>query len=630
MPAFKAPLAVLLLFVSLTTAWAVPAGKWVEVRTPNFIVVSNAGEAQARKIAVQFEQVRSLFQDSLSYVKGSLSPTITILAVKDEDSLRELLPEYWADKGHAHPAGIFIERYYQFQVALNLSAHGDNPYENLYHEYYHSVTVPYFPGLPTWVAEGLADFWGNSVISGKTADIGVPNGVLIAELRSTPLIPLPELFKVDHNSPYYNEQNKVSIFYAESWALVHYLMLGDKQAHNSAFGAYLGALNGGASQDEAAAKAFGDVRKLQQNLEQYIRGLTFPAIQVTAPAKVEEGTLAARALSPADVDSYCGGFLALHGQFQQAEPLLKEAVQLDSHLALAQRNLALLHYLRKENADALASVSAAVSLDSEDPMARFLRAEWTFEDKSRTDPQIGADLQQALQAKPDFAAAEALLAIYFADVQKLPEAFAEAQKSVSLEPGELGFRVNLARILLGMRRYDDAESQARQIAAATADKGIRSQTDDILKLAADGRAYEARARQRREQEAARAAEASAAQASALPPPTTTTPEKAPQPADTETSVPQTSNGHSSARGVVAQVTCNGNEMEVILKVPDRSAPLVFRAKDRTRIGYSSNTSRVQDDIEPCKELGGHEARLDYKPAEARFFDGELVQITVEK
>jgi hypothetical protein len=216
---------------------AAPSGKWVEARSPNFIVVSNAGEGQARKTAVQFEQIRSLFRESLSYVKNSPSPLITIMAVKDENSLRELLPEYWAEKGHAHPAGIFVDGPYdQFQVAVNLSAQGENPFETVYHEYYHSVTVPYFPDLPTWVAEGMADFFGNSQIGDKTAVLGMPNAALIEELRNSSLIPLPVLFKVDHKSPYYNEQKKVSVFYAESWALIHYLMIGDKQAHNASFG----------------------------------------------------------------------------------------------------------------------------------------------------------------------------------------------------------------------------------------------------------------------------------------------------------------------------------------------------------------------------------------------------------
>ena len=122
--------------------------QWIEARSPNFIVVSNGSEADARKTAQQFEQIRALFRDSMAYVRAQPSPVITILAAKDENTLRGLLPEYWETKGHAHPAGIFLDGYDQFQVAIDLAAHGDNPYEAMYHEYYHSVTTPYFPGLP--------------------------------------------------------------------------------------------------------------------------------------------------------------------------------------------------------------------------------------------------------------------------------------------------------------------------------------------------------------------------------------------------------------------------------------------------------------------------------------------------
>jgi Flp pilus assembly protein TadD len=629
----------------MTSAAAVPTGKWIEVRSPNFIVVSNASESQARRIDVQFEQIRSLFRDSLAYVKASPSPVITILAVKDEDSLRELLPEYWAEKGHAHPAGIFLGGGYdQFQVALNLSAHGDNPYESLYHEYYHSVTVPYFPDLPVWVAEGMADFFGNSIIGDKTADLGMPNPALIEELRNSPLIPLPILFKVDHKSPYYNEQKKVSIFYAESWVLIHYLMLGDKRAHNASFGAYLAALNDGATQDEAAAKAFGDLRKLHENLAAYIGRYTFSAVEVPAPAKIAESSLTTRPLSPAEVDAYSGGFLALHRQYQQAEPLLKEAAQLDPKLALAQRNLGFLHYFRQERADALACFSAALALDSQDSTTRFLRAQLTFDDASHSDAQIEEDLRQVLKVKPDFAAANGLLAVYLAaNNEKLPEAFAFGQKAVTLEPGNTNFRLALAQVLVRMRRYDDAETLVRQVQGVAIDDNVRSQADAILKYVAQARDYEVRERQRQEEAAARAkALASATQAqlaaarsdeAAGKSDDATNAEKisvATSAPDSDAPVLKRRGTPTDVIGVLIQVRCNGNEMEVTAKVSDKPAPLLFHAKDRTRVGYTSNIPAIHDDIDPCTELRGHTAKLIFAPAEAKWLDGELIHIEVEK
>jgi hypothetical protein len=116
---------------------------WVEVRSPNFIIVSNAGEKQARKTAIQFEQIHTLFREGLAVAQGHPSPVITIFALKDEKSLSELLPEYWT-KGHMHPCGVFTYRMYQYYAAVNLEAQGTNPFATMYHEYYHSLTMPYF------------------------------------------------------------------------------------------------------------------------------------------------------------------------------------------------------------------------------------------------------------------------------------------------------------------------------------------------------------------------------------------------------------------------------------------------------------------------------------------------------
>ena len=101
--------AVVLAFAGLVALLAVPLPgakheTWFEARSPNFIVVCNAGEKQARKTAIRFEQIRAVFRRELEFASKYESPVITILAVKDEDSVKALLPEYWV-KGHAHPGG---------------------------------------------------------------------------------------------------------------------------------------------------------------------------------------------------------------------------------------------------------------------------------------------------------------------------------------------------------------------------------------------------------------------------------------------------------------------------------------------------------------------------------------------
>src|ERR1700723_4139825 len=117
--------AVVLAFLGLAILQASPiAGAkhetWFEARSPNFIVVCNAGEKQARKTAIRFEQIRAVFRRELELASKHESPVITILAVKDEDSMKALLPEYWV-KGHAHPAGMFLDNMSQNFSAIQLA-----------------------------------------------------------------------------------------------------------------------------------------------------------------------------------------------------------------------------------------------------------------------------------------------------------------------------------------------------------------------------------------------------------------------------------------------------------------------------------------------------------------------------
>src|SRR6185437_3615494 len=311
---------------------------WFEARSPHFVVVCNAGEKQARKTARQFEQIRSVFRQYIVIASSHSSPVITIFAVKNEKSLRALLPEYWATKGHTHPAGIFFYNLGQLEAAVQLDAQEPNPYAGLYHEYYHSLTMPYSPGLPVWLAEGLADFFGNSEVNEKEAVLGEPNPNLIEELRENRLIPLDVLFRVDQTSPYYNEQNQTSMFYAESWAITHYLMLGDNGSHKKFLLAYLQGLQQDDAQNEAATKAFGDLNKLQKDLQRYINGSSFFQVHGPAPAPIPDGDLQTREISDAEADAYLGGFAALRGHPQEAKPLLEQALQLDPKLALAYQN----------------------------------------------------------------------------------------------------------------------------------------------------------------------------------------------------------------------------------------------------------------------------------------------------
>ena len=124
---------------------------WIEVRSPHFTVISNAGDKEARKLADQFEQFREVFHNSFPKLRVDLGKPLIIFAVKNEESLKAFIPAYWESKGLAHPAGIYIPGEERHYVAVRTDMASENPYQVVYHEYTHAIMNLQFSG-PAGVA----------------------------------------------------------------------------------------------------------------------------------------------------------------------------------------------------------------------------------------------------------------------------------------------------------------------------------------------------------------------------------------------------------------------------------------------------------------------------------------------
>ena len=102
-------------------------------------------------------------------------------------------------------------------ILLRLDAQGDHPYATVYHEYTHFMMRNASSWVPLWMSEGLAEFYQNTDIQEKEVLMGQPSAGDLLYLRQNRLLPLTTLLTVDRTSPYYHEEQKGSIFYAESW-----------------------------------------------------------------------------------------------------------------------------------------------------------------------------------------------------------------------------------------------------------------------------------------------------------------------------------------------------------------------------------------------------------------------------
>ena len=67
---------------------------WVEVRSPHFVVVSDAGRGEAQRIAVHFERIRTAVKVLWPWARVDPPIPLKILATRGEDGLKVLIPEY--------------------------------------------------------------------------------------------------------------------------------------------------------------------------------------------------------------------------------------------------------------------------------------------------------------------------------------------------------------------------------------------------------------------------------------------------------------------------------------------------------------------------------------------------------
>src|SRR2546426_5085130 len=191
----------------------VAAEDWVMAKTTNFVVVSDAGEKSARRVARQFEIFRELFRSVLN-ARAETTRPLVVLATRDESGMKELLPRHYRVKGGVHPAGIFMGGGDMHHIALRLDVEGAHPYQVVYHEYTHLLIRGSFPQVPLWLNEGLAEFYASAEIDETDVRFGQLFPRHVRLLRERTMLPVSKLLAIDASSPEYNESSRVGAFYA--------------------------------------------------------------------------------------------------------------------------------------------------------------------------------------------------------------------------------------------------------------------------------------------------------------------------------------------------------------------------------------------------------------------------------
>jgi Flp pilus assembly protein TadD len=594
----------LLLAILLSPALALARDKpenWLQVRSPHFVIVSNSSEKQARHVADQFERMRSVFHNGLPKLQIDPGAPIVVLAIKDEKDFRALEPAAYLAKGQLKLGGLFLRTPDKNYILMRLDAEGDHPFAVVYHEYTHLV-VSKADWMPLWMNEGLAEYYQTTEIHAKDVSVGEPSTENVLLLRQNRMLPLATLLAVDHTSPYYHEENKGSIFYAESWALMHYIRVKDFQENTHHLTDYAALLTQNVDAVTAATRAFGDLKQLQTALEEYVRQNAFRYGKVPAPTDVDESAFQAQALTALQADAVRADFLAYNQRTADAQSLLDRILQEDPNNVSARETKGYLAFRQGHQEEARNWYAQAVKLDSQSFLAHYYFATMSMNGTvaPADEAPIESSLRASIKLNPSFAPSyNALAAFLGMQHRNLEEARMMGLNAVQLEPGNLSYRMNVANVLLQMEHGKDAVTVIRNAMRLAKSPQETAMAENLLQHAEEYAQAQEEARQSNEQLKAGTATAKA----------TGNVRQAEGAATSQPEEPVPDGPHHFAVGVLKDVHCTAPAMD--LKVVSAGKTLGLHARNYFKVQYSVLNVALKGELNPCVDLEGRAARVEY-------------------
>lgn len=270
---------------------AVERSPWLEIHSTHFTVVTDAGEKKGREVALRFEQMRAVFASLLGKEKLYQPLPVTILAFKNDKYYYELAP--LRNGKPLDVPGFFVPGEDQQFFVLNVFE--EESWRAVAHDLAHMLLNANYPPAQGWFDEGLAEYFSSIRVDDKGVEIGsdpelhpsvAPNDMMdtLQDLRpprsltellvgSQTWLSMADLFTMKHDTASYNEGTHSTLFYAQSWMTIHYLLHEKKLPETGAY--FNMVLNQRIPVEEAIQKAYGiSAAQLEKAVKDYFQAQT--------------------------------------------------------------------------------------------------------------------------------------------------------------------------------------------------------------------------------------------------------------------------------------------------------------------------------------------------------------------
>lgn len=250
--------------VAIFTASAAQAD-WHKASSANFTIYADLPETQLRREVLVLEGFDRLLRLRFGVASTERQYPLTIYLLGQESAVDKLA-------GPVRAGGFYrTGRYGSWAVASTegrARAGSQSREDILLHEYTHHFFFRHVQvQRPAWYVEGFAQYFATARASDKGEwTIGAPANNRGYTLLKGERLPLRELLTA---RPTELARGETSAFYAWSWLLVH-MLYADPQ-RQTALQSYLAALGRGAEPLAAATAAFGDLDRLDRQLNSYLK-----------------------------------------------------------------------------------------------------------------------------------------------------------------------------------------------------------------------------------------------------------------------------------------------------------------------------------------------------------------------
>jgi Flp pilus assembly protein TadD len=440
--------------------------QWVEIRSANFSVITDAGDKRGRDVALHFEQMRSAFGTLMTKAHVNLSVPMQIVAFRSSKEIRPLAPVF--NGKPTEVAGLFQGGDDRTFIMLDMSV--DNPWSVVFHEYAHqlmngNLTLHTDP----WLEEGFAEYFASIEVDSKEVRVGKIPEDTYRILQQMGMMRVTDLFRVRQYSKTYNESgDHRSVFYAESSLVVHYVY--DNHLMLKVADYFDATVNQKKPVEQAVQQAFGMTpEQFDKALRTYLQSGRFKYYPIKTPANIVAAEFTETPVSLADARAVLADIDA-HSTDHRDRALgeFQEVLQMDPNNAAALRGMGYAYLQRQEFDHAREYFRQAAEHDSKDPRVHYYNA--LLMNRAGVggakSAEVKKELQTAIALDPQLADAYSLLAYAQAFSGEPEKGLATMEKAVELSPRNEIYQINLANIYMANRKVDEAIALLRALAGS--------------------------------------------------------------------------------------------------------------------------------------------------------------------